>query len=171
MHRYLVVALFAGVVSIGCASSQPVAVVDMSRALRECREGRAAISDLHGVYVTYQAQLDQRQVALKLALEKMKAERERGLPVAAEREAAARREMQELEAEYLQLQKQLSDEERRRAAPIQARLEVTLSKLAETRRLGTVKRVGSFVPGVDREIDITPDLIRAMDAATPPAKP
>ena len=143
----------------------------MSRALRECREGRAAISDLRAVWAADQARLDQRQVALKLTLERIKAERERGLPVAAEREAAARREMQDLEAEYLRLQQQLSAEERSRAAPIQARLETTLSKLAKARRLGTVKRVGSFVPGVDKEIDITPELIRAMDAATPPGQP
>lgn len=167
MDRFLLATLFAGVVLAGCASSQPVAVVDMSRALRECREGRAAISDLRATWATNQAQLDRHQEALKRTIDEITAERARGLPVA-EGEAAALKDMQDLKLEYLQLQQQLSDKERRRAAPIQARLEAVLAKLVETRRLKRVKRAGSFVPGVDREVDITPDLIQAMDATTPP---
>ena len=88
MYRYLLAVVFAGAVWTGCASNQPVAVVDMTRALRECREGRAAISELNAVFVSYQAQLDQRGAALKLTFEEIKADRARGLPVA-EREAAA----------------------------------------------------------------------------------
>ena len=122
MNRHLATALVAGVLWAGCASSQPVAVVDVSRALMECRESRAAISDLMAAFRTYQAQLDERQVALVRTVEQIKAERARGLPVAAERDAAAKQEMQDLKAQYLRLQKQLSDEENRRAAPIQARL-------------------------------------------------
>ena len=79
--------------------------------------------------------------------------------------------MQDIKAEYLRLQKQLSDQERDRAAPIQARLETELNKLAETRRLGTVKRVSTIVPGVDRRGRHHTDLIRAMDAAAPPGQP
>ena len=152
-----------GVLATRSASNRPIAVVDMTRALRECGEGRAAISDLNAVFASDQAQLDQRGAALKLALEEIEAERERGLPVA-EREAAAATEAQNLKAEYLRLQKDLSEQERRRAAPIQARLETTLSKLVEARGLGPVKRISPIIPGVDREIDITPDLIQAMDS-------
>lgn len=151
-----------GVLATRSAPKGPIAVVDMTRALRECREGRAAISDLNAIYAADQAQLDRRQTELKLTLEHIKAERERGLPVA-EREAAAATETQNLKAEYLRLQKDLSAEERRRAAPIEARLEATLGKLVEARGLGPVKRISPIIPGVDREIDITPDLIRAMD--------
>jgi Skp family chaperone for outer membrane proteins len=163
MNRYAA-ALFAAVVSIGCASTQPVAVVDMSRALQECREGRAAVSDLRARWATYQARLDQGQAALKLKLEQIKAERARGLPVEEERDAAAKREMADLEFEYFRLQQQLSDEERQRAEPIKVRLEAALSKLAQTRRFARVDRVSPIAPGNDGRIDITLDLIRAVDA-------
>jgi Skp family chaperone for outer membrane proteins len=170
MYRLLTTALLAGLVSTACATNRPIAVVDMGRALKECREGRAAGADLRTLWATDQAQLDQRQAALKRTAEEIQADSARGRPVA-EREAAAFKEMQDLKAEYLRLQRELSDQERRRAAPIQARLETELSKLAERRRLGTVKRVSTIVPGVDREVDITTDLIQAMDAATPPGQP
>jgi Skp family chaperone for outer membrane proteins len=167
VHRYLLVVLFVGVVSTGCASNRPVAVVDMTRALRECREGRAAISELNAVFASYQAQLDQRQAALKLTIEAIKADRARGLPVA-EREEAAAKETQALKAEYRWLQKDLSEKERRRAAPIETRLESTLRELVETRRLGPVNRISPIIPGVDRGIDITPDVIQAMDSPPRP---
>lgn len=170
VHRSLATALVAAAVSIGCASTQPVAVVDVPRALQECREGRAAMSDLRALYETYQAQLDERQVALKLTVEEIEADRARGLPTR-QREAAAASELQALRAQYLRLQKQLSDEENRRAAPIRVRLESALAKLTETRRLGKVKQVDGIVPGVDRETDLTPDLIRAMDAASAAGQP
>jgi Skp family chaperone for outer membrane proteins len=166
MNRHLATALLAGVLSAGCASSQQVAVVDMTRALRECREGRAAISDLMAVYKIDQAQLDEREVALVRTIAQIKAERAQGLPVAAEREAAVNKEMQDLKTEYLRLQQQLSDEENRRAAPIQARLEKTLSRVTETHRFAKVLRVSPVVPGGDRQVDLTPELIQAMDAET-----
>jgi Skp family chaperone for outer membrane proteins len=155
-----------GVLDAPHASNRPIAVVDMTRALRECREGRAAIAELKAAFASDQAQLDQRQAALKLMLEQIKAERERGLPVA-EREAAAAKETRALKAEYVRLQKDLSDLELRRTVPIEARLESTLSKLVEARGLGPVKRISPIIPGVDREVDITPDLIRAMDRPAP----
>jgi Skp family chaperone for outer membrane proteins len=157
-------------VSVGCASTQPVAVVDVPRALQECREGRAAMSDLRALYETYQAQLEQRRMALEVTVEGIEADNARGLPTR-QREAAAAREMQDIKAQYLRLQKQLSDEENRRAAPIRAHLESALAKLTETRRLGKVKQVDGIVPGVDRETDLTPELIQAMDAASAAGQP
>ena len=82
VHRHLAIALFAVVVSTACASTQPVAVVDMSRVLLECREGRAAKADLMAEWRADQARLDQRQEALVRTLYQIKAERERGLPIA-----------------------------------------------------------------------------------------
>ena len=64
----------------------------------------------------------------------------------------------------MRLQKQLSDEENRRAAPIQARLEETLRKLTETHRFAKVVRVSPIVPGGAGQVDLTPELIQAMDA-------
>jgi Skp family chaperone for outer membrane proteins len=164
MSRHLATGLVAGVIWAGCASSQPVVVVDMTRALRECREGRAATTDLMAVYKTDQAQLDERQVALVRTLAQIKAERAQGLPVGAERDAAANKEMQDLKTEYLRLQQQLTDEENRRAAQIQARLEKTLSKLTDAHRYARVLRVSPVVPAADRQVDLTPELIQAMDA-------
>jgi Skp family chaperone for outer membrane proteins len=146
----------------GCASG-PSAVVDMQRALRECRDGRAVVADLLARHAEYQARLDQRKEELKRNIVLIEAERARGIDVR-EKEAALAREIGELHAQYLSFQKDLSAEEYRRAVPIQVRLQAALKQLKAARHIGQVSEATPVPPGDGRTIDLTSDLIRAVDA-------
>jgi len=83
-----------------------------------------------------------------------------------------RRDLAALESLYRQLQQQLNDAENRRAGPIRARLDETLKQLKTTRGIGNVA-IASPAPVADgRTLDLTDDLIRAVDAQPPlPAGP
>jgi Skp family chaperone for outer membrane proteins len=163
------------VATLGCASTQstsdPVPVVDMRRALMECRDGQEARSDLMLAYGRSQALLDRHRDELIAIVKQIKADRDRGVATG-DREAAVQRDTATLQAEYAKLQRELAEAETRRAAPVQARLEQVLAQLAATRHYGNVRRTSPAPKDDGRTIDITLDLIRAANAEPPlPAAP
>jgi Skp family chaperone for outer membrane proteins len=164
--RAKVLAAFVFIVS-GCATTaSQVAVVDMNRAVRECRDGQAARADLMKTFRSSQATLDKRQEDLYLRMQVFKQYRARNLDPP-EDETAIKREIVALEALYRQLQQQLTEEENRRAAIIRARLDETLKQLKAERRIDKISIVSSVPAGDTRTIDLTSDLIRSADAGPP----
>lgn len=158
-------ALLAIAVS-GCATSgppprRPAAVVDLQRAAMECREGRAAREQLTGKFRASQAILDRRGEQLHATMAQIKADRERGQDVSA-REQSFRQDLAVVHAEYERLQRELTAEEQRRAAPIYARLRAALPRLAADHHVDKVVESGPGAPGPD-VVDLTADLIRMVD--------
>ncbi len=169
--RAVAVLALVTVAPVGCATTTQgpaapqVAVVDMDRAVRECRDGRAASEELKQTARSSQATLDKRQEDLHRRMQIFKQYRAHGLEPP-EDEAAIKREVVALEALYRQLQQQLTDEEARRAAVIRAGLDETLKRLRTERRIDKVSIV-SVPAGSGERIDLTADLIRAADAQPP----
>jgi Skp family chaperone for outer membrane proteins len=154
-------------VTLACATTETrVAVVDMDRAVRECRDGRAAREDLMKSFRSSQATLDKRQEELYRRLQVFKRYRARGLDPP-EDEGAIKREMEGLEELYRELQRKLTAEELGRAARIRARLDETLKQLKAERRIDNVSVVSPVPAGNARTLDLTADLIRAADAQPP----
>ena len=164
MRALAVVAL---VLAFACATTDPrVAVVDMDRAVRECRDGRAAREDLMKSFRSSQTALDKRQEELVRQMQMFKEYRARGL-TPPESEDTLKGEIADLELLYRDLQQKLTDDELRRAAEIRARLNETLKQLKAEHRIDKVSVVSPVPPGDGRTIDLTADLIRAADAQPP----
>lgn len=172
-----VAALALMVFASGCATSRSatpdprVAVVDMARAIRECRDGQNAKEDLMKTFHASQATLDRRQEEIRGRMEKAKRDRASGLDPSDE-EAAIKRDIDAVQLLYFQLQKQLKDAEERRTAIIQARVEGVLNRVKAARRIDHVLIVSPVPAGDPRMLDLTADVIRAADALPPlPAAP
>jgi Skp family chaperone for outer membrane proteins len=171
--RWVAVNAFAGCLAmLGCASthsaptSSPVAVVDMPRAVMECRDGRAAREDLMRTHQQSQALLDRHQAELVAIISQIKADRARGVDTR-EREAQLEQDKSTLQGEYQRLQRELSAAEQRRASKIQARLDQVLGELAAARHYGNVLRVSPAPKDDGRTVDVTSELIRAADSRPP----
>jgi len=167
------VAAALALIALACATAEtraPVdtraAVVDMKRAMMECREGRAAREELMKDFRASQATLDKQQEDLVRRMQAFKQYRDRGLQPPDD-EATLKRDLAALQHLYRQLQKRLTDEEARRAAPIRARLEETLTQLKAQRHIEKVSIVSPAPADDARTIDLTADLIRAADAQAP----
>jgi Skp family chaperone for outer membrane proteins len=80
------------------------------------------------------------------------------------REAALAKDMAALEGQYVQLQRDLSAEEQRRARPIREHLRVILRRLAQSRGIETVAEQPPVVAGDPAYVDLTDDVIRAAEA-------
>jgi len=113
-----------------------------------------------------QATLDKQQEDLVRRMQVFKQYRDRGLQPPDD-EATLKRDLAALQDLYRQLQKRLTDEEARRAAPIRARLEETLTQLKAQRHIEKVSIVSPAPADDARTIDLTADLIRAADAQAP----
>ena len=85
-------------------------------------------------------------------------------------EQSFRRDWAIVHAEYVKLQHELTEEEKRRAAPIYARMRAALPRLAADHHVDKVVESDTVAPGVD-VMDLTADLIRMVDAQSPPATP
>jgi Skp family chaperone for outer membrane proteins len=157
---------------VGCAghassaAAPGAAFVDMRRAVMECREGREARAALMSTFRASQKTLDDDQARLYAAITQLRAARDRGEETR-DREEALRKDAADLKAKYLMLQQQLTDDEIRRADPIQARLRALLPKLAATRRVGPIAEAPP-APGSASAVDLTNDLIREADAPMAP---
>src|SRR4029079_12325557 len=113
------VAAALALIALACATAEtraPVdtraAAVDMKRAMRECREGRAAREELMKDFRASQATLDKQQEDLVRRMQVFKQHRDRGLQPPDD-EATLKRDLAALQDLYRQLQKRLTDEEAR----------------------------------------------------------
>jgi Skp family chaperone for outer membrane proteins len=150
---------------VGCATTSPApprpAVVDLKRAAMECRAGRAARAELDE---KMQAFLDEAQPRVVELLNQARAAGARGDDP---REAMAKgqREAARITAEIMQHKKELRAEEERRTALIYARLRAALPGLAQAHHATITESSG--LPAGTGVLDLTPDLIRAVDAQPP----
>ena len=121
-------------------------VVDLGRALAECRAGQLAMARLMAQFKTSQAELDDEQRLL------------RSQPHPAPDKLAA------LQQRHLDLQKGLAQAEARETAPLIRGLQETLKTLATERGLDAVIDRAA-VPFARVELDLTDELVRRFDAA------
>jgi Skp family chaperone for outer membrane proteins len=110
--------------------------------------------------------LDRRQEELYETLVRIRIDRDRGEDVR-EREAALRRQMEMVQAEYQQLQAELMVQEERRAAPIYTRLRQALPQLATAHHVDKIAESPPAPRGNGPVTDLTSELIRAVDAQPP----
>jgi Skp family chaperone for outer membrane proteins len=149
----------------GCASG-PTAVVNTERALHECRDGRVAREEIRARFVEYQAMIDQQKQELKAKIDVIEADRARGLDVR-EREANARRRLSELQDQFRVFQSDLDATAKERSWQIFRRLAATLKDLQAARGIKKVVDANPTPPADGHRIDLTPDLVRAVDAQPP----
>jgi outer membrane protein len=142
-----------------------LAVVDMQRALRECNDGRAAMTRLSGLRAQRQADLDHRQEALRTEQQAIATAQAQGQNVAG-RQAAFQTQMTTLQAEFQQFQMELASAEQEATVHILEQLKSSLATLAASRGVDFVLDEGGgdtsyHGPHVQ---DLTADLIHAYDA-------
>ena len=126
-------------------STGRLAVVDLQRALAECRAGEVAKARLMTQFKASQAELDEEQRHL------------RNQPHPAPEKLTA------LQQRYVELQKALAQSETRETAPLLRGLELTLKTLADEKGLDAVIDRAS-VPFVRAQLDLTDELVRRFDA-------
>jgi len=157
----------SGCASTGASTSDRVAFANLSVAVRECREGRAAHDELMQTFRGYQERLDRRQEGLVEERAQIATSRGRGEDVRT-RQAAFQAHLVTVHDEYTKLQKDLTEAEIRRADQIRHHLRNILREEARARGITAVS--DSDVPLNDgrRYIDLTTDVVRAADARAAP---
>ncbi len=149
-------------------AEQKIGYVDLQRALNEVDEGKTAKAILQKDFADKQKQLD----AKKAEFEKAQADFEKQAVVMSE---AARkdkaqdldRRARELQALFVNLQKDLSDRERDATRGIFDRMAAIVREIAETDGFTYVLEKGAGVVYAPASLDLTNELIRKYNAKYP----
>lgn len=151
--RPLVTLLFSVSLFTACpkpAETQRVAVIDIQRAVKQSKSGLAAQERLKKRFDESQSSLDKEQAQLKTEL--------------AAGDAAANAKLMALQQRFASLQQELKDMETAEVAPLMVKVGAQLEIIARTKQLDVVLDVQS-VPWMKPELDVTDDVVRALDAA------
>lgn len=132
------------------SEGQRIAVIDMQRAVAQSKAGIAAQERLKVRFNESQASLDKEQAQLKTEL--------------AAGDAAASAKLMALQQRFTTLQQELKDMESAEIAPLMVKVGQQLDVIAKTRQLDVVLDVQS-VPWARPGVDVTDDVVRALDAA------
>lgn len=145
--------VIAAVFLIACSkpgAPQRIAVIDLQRAVKQSKAGVAAQERLTKRFDESQASLDAEQAKLKLEI------------AAGDPEADAK--LTALQQRFTHLQDELKSMQDTELAPLMSMVGVQLERIAKDRELDAVLEVQS-VPWMKPELDLTDEVIRAVDAA------
>ncbi|HEX9053109.1 MAG TPA: OmpH family outer membrane protein [Anaeromyxobacter sp.] len=158
----------AAVPAAGRAAEQKIGYVDLQRALNEVEEGKSAKALLQKDFAEKQRQLDTK----KAEFEKLQADFEKQAVVMSE---AARkdkaqdldRRARELQALFVNLQKDLSEREREATRGIFDRMAAIAREIAEADGFTYVLEKGAGIVYAPPALDLTNELIRKYNAKYP----
>jgi outer membrane protein len=161
-------ALAATFLAVGAPSvaraQQKVGYVDLQRALNEVDEGKAAKAALKKEFDSKQKALDER----KTEFDRMRTEFEKQAPVMSEdarrtKQADLERKGGELQAFFVQMQKELSERERETTRGIYDKMHGIVREIADAEGLSMVVAAEALVFAAP-SLDITNELVRKYNA-------
>ncbi len=170
-HAFLPTLLLAlAVVPAAARAEQKLGYVDLQRALNEVDEGKAAKALLQKDFAEKQKQLD----AKKSEFEKLQADFEKQAVVMSEQARKDKsvdldRRARELQALFVNLQKDLSDRERDATRGIFDRMNGIVREIAEADGFTYVFEKGAGIVYAPASLDLTNELIRKYNAKYPGA--
>ena len=158
----------AAVPAAGRAADQKIGYVDLQRALNEVEEGKTAKALLQKDFAEKQKQLDTK----KAEFEKLQADFEKQAVVMSEQARKDKgqdldRRARELQALFVNLQKDLSDRERDATRGIFDRMNAIVRELAEADGFTYVFEKGGGIVYAPASLDLTNELIRKYNAKYP----
>jgi outer membrane protein len=158
----------AAVPAAGRAADQKIGYVDLQRALNEVDEGKTAKALLQKDFAEKQRQLDVK----KGEFEKLQADFEKQAVVMSEQARKDKaqdldRRARELQALFVNLQKDLSDREREATRGIFDRMAAISREIAEADGFTYVLEKGAGIVYAPASLDLTNELIRKYNAKYP----
>jgi outer membrane protein len=158
----------AAVPAAGRAADQKIGYVDLQRALNEVEEGKSAKALLQKDFAEKQKQLDVK----KAEFEKLQADFEKQAVVMSEQARKDKaqdldRRARELQALFVNLQKDLSDRERDATRGIFDRMAAIAREIAEADGFTYVLEKGAGIVYAPASLDLTNELIRKYNAKYP----
>jgi outer membrane protein len=158
----------AAVPAAGRAADQKIGYVDLQRALNEVEEGKTAKALLQKDFSEKQKQLDVK----KAEFEKLQADFEKQAVVMSEQARKDKaqdldRRARELQALFVNLQKDLSDREREATRGIFDRMAAIAREIAEADGFTYVLEKGGGIVYAPASLDLTNELIRKYNARYP----
>lgn len=148
------------------AAAPKVGVVDLKRAVTECKEGVAARANLLKITEQLNAELK----VLQADYEKMRAEFEKNVTkisadARAEKEMEFRKKSREYQNRQSEAQEELKQIESNYLKKIAGRLSAIMTELGDEGKFSVILDRNANVFYVGKEIDITPLLIQRADVA------
>ena len=168
-HAFLPTLLLAlAVVPAGARAEQKIGYVDLQRALNEVEEGKAAKALLQHDFAEKQKTLDGK----KAEFEKLQADFEKQSVVMSEqarkdKTADLDRRARDLQALFVNLQKDLSEREREATRGIFDRMNGIVREIAEADGFTYVFEKGAGIVYAPGSLDLTNELIRKYNAKYP----
>lgn len=161
-------ALAAALAPVAASAQQKIGFVDLQRALNEVDEGKAAKALLKRDFDEKQKQIDAR----KTEFEKLQADFEKQATVMSEQARKDKaqdldRRARELQALFMNLQKDLSDRERDATKGIFDRMSQIVSEIAESDGFSMVLERNTGLVYAQPALDVTNELIRKYNARHP----
>jgi outer membrane protein len=158
----------AAVPAAGRAADQKIGYVDLQRALNEVEEGKTAKALLQKDFAEKQKTLD----AKKVEFEKLQADFEKQAVVMSEQARKDKaqdldRRARELQALFVNLQKDLSERERDATRGIFDRMAAIAREIAEADGFSYVLEKGAGIVYAPASLDLTNELIRKYNAKYP----
>jgi len=143
-----------------------IAVVDLQRAIAETDDGRRAKARLERLFKQKQKQLDARQTELKRMQEQIEKLADVWTPEKRQQEIAAFQEAyQQLQAEYVQYQRELAEQEARATKAILERMQTLLQRMGQTEGYSLIVEANEGgVVWTPSNLDLTDALIQAYEA-------
>jgi outer membrane protein len=168
-HAFLPTLLLAlAAVPAAARAEQKIGYVDLQRALNEVDEGKAAKALLQKDFAEKQKTLD----AKKTEFEKLQADFEKQSVVMSDqarkdKTADIDRRARDLQALFMNLQKDLSDREREATRGIFDRMNAIVREIAEADGFTYVLEKGAGIVYAPPSLDVTNELIRKYNAKYP----
>jgi outer membrane protein len=161
-------ALAAALAPVAASAQQKIGFVDLQRALNEVDEGKAAKALLKKDFDEKQKQIDAR----KTEFEKLQADFEKQATVMSEQARKDKaqdldRRARELQALFMNLQKDLSERERDATKGIFDRMSQIVSEIAEADGFSMVVERNTGLVYAQPSLDLTNELIRKYNARHP----
>ncbi|HET8539282.1 MAG TPA: OmpH family outer membrane protein [Anaeromyxobacter sp.] len=153
---------------VAARAQQKIGYVDLQRALNEVEEGKAAKAVLQKDFAEKQKQLDAR----KTEFEKLQSDFEKQAVVMSEQARKDKaqdidRRARELQALFVNLQKDLSEREREATRGIFDRMNAIVQDIAEADGFTYVLEKGAGIVYAPASLDLTNELIRKYNAKYP----
>ncbi len=168
MRHPLILAMALALAPLAARAEQKIGFVDLQRALNEVDEGKAAKALLKRDFDEKQKQLDAR----KSEFDRLQSDFEKQAVVMSEQAKRDKgqdldRRARELQALFMQLQKDLSDREREATRGIFDRMAALVKDIADADGFSIVLEKGAGVVVSPPSLDLTNELIRKYNAKFP----
>lgn len=168
-HLAAAVALSLALLPAAARAEQKIGYVDLQRALNEVDEGKAAKALLKKDFDEKQKQLDVK----KTEFEKLQSDFEKQAVVMSEQARKEKgqdldRRARDLQALFMNLQKDLSDREREATRGIFDKMATIVREIAEADGFTMVLEKGSGIVYAPASLDLTNELVRKYNGRFPP---